>query len=264
MNECTLQSTFISFWIEPPLLFCVLLDPCVWALGRGVPGFRGGLRPCFAVYCLVIRDSSPFSPAKGFAPIKRTCTALSTIFKNVPNLLSGSPWPKGSRSKKIDCSSSCSALKLFSSCADKPLGFGCFRLGFLQLLILLFADGRLILRFNSRSCFCFAFSSRSGLCFSAIWYLLRPRLCQPRSHGSSWHSFPRLVCLTDWFPPEVDRPHLLFFNFKVTRTQEPLEWILLVADTSLVLIGLMIVLQTPPSALWLICFTMQNGIIGFA
>ena len=68
----------------------VILGPCTWEPGRGVPGCRGGLRPfcCFVVLVWFLRDfrrNGPvllftFSPAQWALPQLNEPVQLLSIF----------------------------------------------------------------------------------------------------------------------------------------------------------------------------------------
>ena len=89
-------------------------DPCSWAPGPGVPGYRGGLRPCCCFLVLVnmaspdmrrgpkVRFVFSFVSAKWASPqLTGPVQGCKTIFLTRPNLLTGSYLLKGSRSQKI-------------------------------------------------------------------------------------------------------------------------------------------------------------------
>ena len=84
---CTLLCTLRRTWICGRSLLCVvllLLGPCTWEPGRGVPGCRGGPCPfCFACFGWNFCRNGPvlrltlFTCTMGSALIKWTCTASS-------------------------------------------------------------------------------------------------------------------------------------------------------------------------------------------
>ena len=104
---CTFLCTLRRTWICGRSLFCVvllLLGPCTWKPGRGVPGCRGGPCPfCFVCFGWDFCRNGPvfrftFSPAQ-WAPPQLNGPVQRLVF-DWDILLTGPYWPLGSRRKK--------------------------------------------------------------------------------------------------------------------------------------------------------------------